>query len=100
MNDFDAAIAGADDALFDAFGTDSTVQRGVADVVDVRVVITRGVQRYGEYGQVVGRVTTVDFRNAQWVPRPGDVLHLGEGDRSVQSIEADDGQVTRVVLHG
>jgi hypothetical protein len=100
VSDFDAAIADADDALFEAFGTDATVSRGAEPAVDVRVVVTRGVARYGEYGQVVGRVTTVDFRIAQWLPRPGDVLHLPEGDRKVQGLDADDGRVARAVLHG
>ena len=100
MSEFDAAIAGADAALFDAFGVATTVQRGTGDAVDVRVVITRGVKRFGEYGQIVGHVTTVDFRNAQWAPQAGDVLHLAEGDRTVQVLDADDGQVARVVLHG
>lgn len=100
MNDFDTAIAVADDALFEAFGIDATVSRGADPAVDVRVVVTRGVARFGDYGQVVGRVTTVDFRNAQWAPRAGDVLHLPEGDRKVQGLDADDGQVARAVLHG
>lgn len=100
MSDFDDAIAEADAALFEAFGEDATVQRGADAAVPVRVVLTRGVERFGDYGQVVGRVTVADLRNNEWVAKPGDVLHLASGDRDVASIESDDGSVNRVVLHG
>lgn len=100
MSDFDAAVADMDAVLFDAFGEDATAQRGADAPVSVRVVLTRGVERFGDYGQVVGRVTVADLRNSVWVAKPGDVLHLASGDRTVASIESDDGVVTRVVLHG
>lgn len=100
MNDFDTAIASADDALFEAFGTDTTVQRGVDAAVPVRVVLTRGVARLGEYGQVVATVTTADFRNSEWQPRRDDVLLLSSGDRAIESITSDDGAVTQAVLYG
>lgn len=100
MSAFDAAIAEMDATLFEVFGEDATAQRGADAPVAVRVVLTRGVERFGDYGQVVGRVTVADIRNSEWVAKPGDVLHLASGDRTVASIEADDGAVNRVVLHG
>ncbi|HET7655744.1 MAG TPA: hypothetical protein VFK18_01955 [Luteimonas sp.] len=100
MSDFDTAAAEMDAALFDVFGEDATISRADGVPAPVRVVLTRGVERSGDYGQVVGRVTVVDLRNSEWVARPGDVLQLASGARTVASIESDDGSVNRVVLHG
>lgn len=100
MSDFDTAMEDMDLALFDAFGTDTTVQRGGDVAVAVRVVLTRGVARLGDYGQVVATVTTADFRNSEWQPQQDDVLHLADRDRTIESITSDDGAVTQVVLYG
>lgn len=100
MNDFDTAAASMDAELFDAFGTDTTVQRGTDAAVPVRVVLTLGVARLGDYGQVVATVTTADFRNSEWQPRRDDVLQLAGGDRAIESITSDDGAVTQAVLYG
>lgn len=100
MNDFDTAVAGMDTTLFDVFGEDATVQRGVAAAVPVRVVVERGVQKLGDYGQVIARVNTVTFNNAQWQPQQGDVLVYSSGTRKVESIDSDDGFVTVAVLNG
>lgn len=100
MSEFDALAAGMDASLFETFGEDATVSRGVGAPVPVRVVITRGVERFGEYGQVVGRVTVADIRNSEWVAKPGDVLQLTSGARTVEAVDKDDGYVNSVVLHG
>lgn len=100
MSGFDVAAAEMDDVLFDEFGEDASVQRGTDAAVPVRVAVVRGVQKLGEFGQVIDRVTTVSFRNSQWVPQPKDVLTYSSGTRKVASIESDDGFVTMVVLHG
>lgn len=100
MSAVSAAFEGMDDDLFAAFGEDATVQRGAAAAMPTRVVLTRGVEKLGEYGQVVARVTTAMFRNREWEPRQGDVLTSPAGVQKVGSIESDDGFVTVVVLHG
>jgi hypothetical protein len=107
---FDAAVADIDASLFDMMGDDATVQRGAGAPVPVRVVVTRGVAKLGEYGQVVARVTTVLFHQSDltiggvtytgWQPQQGDQLTLTDGTRKVASIDADDGYVTTAVLHG
>lgn len=99
MSQADAAFAGMDDVLFDEFGESVTVTRG-ATTAPVRVVLTRGVERLGDYGQVVARVTTAMFINSEWQPVQGDVLSLSTGDRKIDSVIGDDGFVTTVVLHG
>ena len=90
--------------LFATLGEPATVTRGAAPPVDVRVIITRGVERLGEYGQVVGHVTTADFLLAQWHPKAGDVLawsdHRGAHAHAVTTEITDDGYVAKVVLHG
>lgn len=100
MSRADADFAAMDAVLFDEFGESVTVQRGAAAAVAVRVVLERGVAKLGDYGQVVARVTTAMFLNAEWVPLQGDVLNLATGNRKVESVSDDDGFVTTVVLHG
>lgn len=88
--------------LFDVFGEDGTVQRGVDAPVAVRVVIDRGVQRYGSNGEVVGVVSVVNFMLSQWSPRSGDVLALTDSvwTKKVDVVEDDDGYVAQAVMHG
>jgi hypothetical protein len=100
VSDFDAAVADMDASLFEVMGDDATVQRGAGAPVTVRVVVTRGQAKLGEYGQVVARVTTARFRNSEWQPQQGDVLTLIDGVRKVAAIDDDDGYVTTAVLHG
>ncbi len=96
----DAAFGEMDAVLFDTFGEAVAVQRGTDAAVAVRVVLERGVERLGDYGQVAGRVTTASFLNSEWIPKPGDVLQLASGDRKVEAIDRDDGKVTVAVLYG
>ena len=100
MSDFDAAVAEMDETLFTEFGDDATVQRGADAPVALRVFVERGVEKIGDFGQVVARVTKVTFRNSDWQPLQGDVVTLGGGARAVDSVETDDGYATSVVLHG
>jgi hypothetical protein len=97
---FDDAVADMDASLFEVMGDDATVQRGAGAPQPVRVVVTRGQAKLGDYGQVVARVTTALFRNSQWQPQHGDLLTLSDGARQVASIDADDGYVSTAVLHG
>lgn len=96
----DPLFDGMHEDLFDQFGQDGTIQRGAAAPVPVRVVVDEGVQRLGEYGQVVGRVTVVSFLVAQFRPRQADVVNVAGWSKPVASIDADDGFVAKVVLHG
>lgn len=96
----DPAFEAAHDALFAVFGEPAIVRRGRASPVPVRVVITYNVRELGDYSQGVSRVTTVKFRNTQWVPRPGDVLHVPDGRHRIDRIVSNDRFVTEVVLHG
>lgn len=100
MTDGRAAFVDAHASLMDVLGTDATVQRGSDAAVPVRVVVHDGVARVGEYGQVVGRRTLVDFLRSQWTPQRGDVLTLDGLDRKVEAIDTDDGMVVTAVLHG
>lgn len=86
--------------LLSALGTDATVQRGNDAAVPVRVVVHDGVARVGEYGQVVGRQTLVDFLRSNWQPQRGDLVTIDGTTRKVESIDSDDGIVATAVLHG
>ena len=81
-------------------GTDATVQRGADPAVPVRIVVHDGVSRVGQYGQVLGRNTVVDFLRSVWTPKRGDVVTIDGVARAVENIEADDGIVVTAVLHG
>lgn len=97
-------FAGMHAALFGPFGVPATVQRGAAEPVAVRVVVSYATPRYGEYGQVIGTSTTLDFLRAQWRPEQGDVVtwtdHLGTQTRTVASPLEDDGHVAKAVMRG
>lgn len=86
--------------LMSALGTDATVQRGTDAAVPVRVVVHDGVARVGEYGQVVGRNTRVDFLRSSWQPQRGDLVTIDGVARKVETIDSDDGIVVQAVLHG
>lgn len=89
--------------LFAAFGIDAVVARGAA-TQDVRIVVDRDQAQLGEYGQVVARLDEIQFQVEQWQPKGGDILtwtdRLGLNSKRVDRILAQDGFVSRVVLHG
>lgn len=103
---FDAAFAAtALPALYARFGVDATVQRGGDPTVPVRVIVDYDQAVYGEYGHVVGRVTSVRFQVQQWSPQQGDLVawtdHLGSHAKPIESSAAgDDGLEHVAVLHG
>lgn len=91
--------------LFDEFGCDGKVSRAGAEPVPVRIIIDRTASRIGDYGQVVGRMTTATFMRAQWSPAQDDVLEwedqLGAHKLQVENpANEDDGFAVTVVLHG
>jgi hypothetical protein len=100
VNDATAIFTDAHADLFDALGVDAFVQRGADAPVPVRVVVEDGVARVGEYGQVIGRNTCVNFLRAQWIPARADLVTIDGSTRKVDAIDTDDGIVARVVLHG
>lgn len=85
--------------LFNVFGVDGSVVRGTDAAVPVRVVVNRSVETLGDYGKVTGRITTVDFQSAQWLPKQGDVLTIGSDVRKVDKLHGDDGYVATAVMH-
>ncbi|HTL15549.1 MAG TPA: hypothetical protein VL251_10730 [Thermomonas sp.] len=91
-------------ALFATFGVDATVQRGAADPVPVRIIVNRGQERLGEYGQVVAHVTTLDMQVSEWVPEHGDEFtwtdRLGAQTHKVDKPLENDGFVAKAVLYG
>ncbi|HIY72256.1 MAG TPA: hypothetical protein H9827_12415 [Candidatus Luteimonas excrementigallinarum] len=90
--------------LFEEFGVDASVTRAPDSPATVRVVIDRGIERLGEFGQVIGRVDVASFLVSQWEPRQGDVLiwtdRLGTHTKPVESLQENDGFVAKAVLHG
>jgi hypothetical protein len=96
----DPAFIAAHDALFAVFGEPAIVRRGRRPTVPVRVVITYNVAELGDYSQGLARVTTAKFRNTEWRPRAGDVLHVPGARHRIERIVVDDGFVTETVLHG
>ena len=109
MKDFDALFATSPSALpglYAAFGKDATVTRGVAAPVKVRVVINRGTQVLGDYGQVVARVDHVLFQATQWTPQAGDIVAwtdiLGSFSKAIEGAPTaiSNGLEWEAVLHG
>lgn len=100
MSDADLAFADLHADLFEVFGQDGTVQRGSDAAVPVRVVIDRGVERYGTNGEVVATVTVVSFMVAQWIPSAGDVVAVGAWSKKVDVLDSDDGYVAKAVMYG
>lgn len=101
----DTVFAPMHDVLFDTFGVDGTVQRGVGAAEPVRIIVNRNQEALGEHGQVVGRVTTIEVQVTDaWSPQEGDVFawtdRLGSHSRKVDKKLEDDGFVAKVVLHG
>ncbi len=102
----DPMFADMHDELFAVFGADGTITRGGGMPTTVRVIVTPGVQRIGDYGQSIGQVTTADFLSRQWAPQQGDELTLLDDAgavvwiKPVASLDADDGYVAKVVMHG
>ncbi|MEN1942659.1 hypothetical protein WCE55_02205 [Luteimonas sp. MJ293] len=100
----DIALMDMHEDLFEEFGVDAAVARTTAPPVAVRVVIDRGIERIGEFGQVIGRVDVASFMVAQWEPRQGDQLtwtdRLGSHSKAIESLQENDGFVAKAVLHG
>lgn len=100
----DDVFAPMHDAMFDTFGYDATVQRGIDAALPVRIIVNRNQEQLGDYGRVVARVTTIDMLAAQWTPQDGDVIawtdRWGAHSQKVERPLENDGFVAKAVLYG
>ena len=94
------AFSTADAVVFDALGVVAQVQRRPNPSVSIRLVVRDGVERLGEFQQVIGRARPVLARNAEWVFRRGDLVTIEGQSRPVEAVVRDDGLVNEAVLHG
>ena len=104
MSADDTTIVEMHDDLFADYGTDATVKRGTDAAEPVRIILTRGQEQIGEYGQVVARVDWVDVRIHEWTWQQGDVVtwtdRLGTHSKAIERQAKDDGYVATAVLYG
>ena len=89
-----------DDVIFDTLGVIAQVQRRPNPSVLIPLVVRDGVERLGEFQQVIGRARHVVARNGEWVFRRGDEVTLDGRTRAVEALVRDDGLVNEAVLHG
>ena len=90
----------ADVVVFDALGAVAQVQRRPNPSVSIRLVVRDGVERLGEFQQVIGRARHVLARNADWVFRRGDEVTLEGRTQAVEALVRDDGLVNEAALYG
>ena len=95
-----AAIAAASRRAVTRASEPATLQRGVAAPVAVAVVLSEGVERIGDYGQVIGQRTHAAWMRAAFAPLAGDMLTVRGITRAVEAIVSDDGLVVEVALYG
>lgn len=94
------AFSTADTLVFDVLGVVANVQRPPDPSAPIRVVVREGVERLGEYQQVIGLVRHVYARNRDWVFRRGDVVTLDGRSQAVEAVVRNDGHVNEAALHG
>lgn len=94
------AFLRADESVFDLLGAPTQVQRPPNLSASVRLVVRDGVERLGEFQQVIGRSRHVVARKADWVFRRGDLVTIDGRVQPVEAIVRDDGLVNEAVLHG
>ncbi|WP_408951488.1 hypothetical protein [Lysobacter sp. Hz 25] len=89
-----------DDVLFETLGVVARIERDSGYTVRSRIVVRDGVERLGEFQQVIGRARHVVVRNRDWVLRRGDKIALDGRALLVEALVSDDGLVNEAVLHG
>ncbi|UJB19282.1 MULTISPECIES: head-tail joining protein [Lysobacter] len=94
------AFTTMDEVVFDTLGVVAHIQRPPGLPKAVQVVVRDGVERFGEFQQVVGRARHVLARNREWMFRRGDEVTLDGRAQSVEGLVRDDGLVNEAVLHG
>jgi hypothetical protein len=90
----------ADDVIFATLGVVAQIQRLPNPPAPITLVVRDGVERLGEFQQVVGRARHVSARNREWVFRRGDEVMLPDRTQTVEALVKDDGLVNEAVLHG
>lgn len=90
----------ADHVVFATLGVVAHVRRSPSPSAPVRVVLRDGVERLGEFQQVIGRARHVLARNAEWVFRRGDEVTLDGRTQAVEAVVRDDGLVNEAALYG
>lgn len=90
--------------MYGVFGIDATVTRGTDPAKPLRIILTRGVEHVGEFGQVVGLLDQVSCMRADWVFRQDDLLawtdEFGAHSKRVESQKSGDSLESVGVLHG
>lgn len=90
----------ADDVVFTTLGLVAQVQRLPNRSAPITLVVRDGVERLGEFQQVVGRARHVIARNREWVFRRGDQVALPDWTQTVEAVVKNDGLINEAVLHG
>ncbi|WP_031372191.1 hypothetical protein [Lysobacter antibioticus] len=94
------AFSTMDDVVFDTLAVVAQVQRRPNPSERTLLVVRDGVERLGEFQQVVGRARHVIARNREWTFRRGDEVTLDGRTQPVEALVKDDGLVNEAVLHG
>ncbi|MGO1069581.1 hypothetical protein [Lysobacter sp. CA199] len=89
-----------DDVIFDTLGVVALARRPNVSSVRIPLVVRDGVERLGEFQQVIGRARHVFARNREWVFRRGDEVTINARVQTVESLITDDGLINEAVLHG
>lgn len=94
------AFSTMDDVVFDTLAVVAQVQRRPNPSERTLLVVRDGVERLGEFQQIIGRARHVVARNREWVFRRGDEVTLDGRTQSVEALVRDDGLVNEAILHG
>ncbi|MGH8080921.1 MAG: head-tail joining protein [Lysobacter sp.] len=94
------AFTTMDDIVFDTLGAVAQIQRRPDPAVAITLIVRDGVERLGEFQQVVGRARHVVVRSRDWRFRRGDEVTLDGSTQAVEALVRDDGLVNEAVLHG
>ncbi|WP_057916371.1 hypothetical protein [Lysobacter antibioticus] len=89
-----------DDVLFETLGVVARIERDGGHTVRSLIMVRDGVERLGEFQQVIGRARHVVARNSEWVFRRGDEVTLDGRTQSVETLVRDDGLINEAILHG
>lgn len=94
------AFISASQRIMRALGVQVTVQAGINPPFAVTAVVEDGQAKVGQHGQIIGRLTTVQFFRTDYLPVRGDLITIDGVTRKVEAIDSDDGIIVVVVLHG
>ncbi|WP_148649859.1 head-tail joining protein [Lysobacter antibioticus] len=89
-----------DDVLFESLGVVARIERDGGHTVRSHIVVRDGVERLGEFQQIVGRARHVVVRNREWLFRRGDEITFDGRTQAVEVVVRDDGLINEAILHG